>query len=235
MNEVSTINQNTAVAVQGGYDPYAAYGQEAASGSGDFLKFSKGEWLKGQNDDEVELGKLLAANMAELSIGWIRWEDKKPVERRMGLLAHGHKPESRGELGFTDHAQWDLDATGKPQDPWSFTNELPVADPETGEQMTISMSSKGGIGAIGNLCKAYGKEYRQRDGLIPVIELGRDSYKHKEYGKTYVPVLNIVDWVENGSVPQPGTAADDDDAPAPAPKTEKPVATSAATGSKPRF
>lgn len=226
MNEVATINQGSAVAVHGAYDPYAAYGQEAASGSGDFLKFSKGEWLKGQNDDEVGLGTKLAANMAELSIGWIRWEDKKPVERRMGLLAQAYKPQRRDELGYDDQTEWEEDSSGKPQDPWSFTNELPVADPQTGEQMTISMSSKGGIGAIGNLCKAYGKEYRQRDGMVPIIELGRDSYKHKEYGKTYVPLLPIVDWVENDSVPV--HAKDDDD-------DEKPVTEKAATGSKTRF
>src|SRR5688500_6541123 len=98
MNALAEINQGGAVAVQNGYDPYDAYGQAAASGSGDFLKFAKGEWLKGQNDDEVELGTRLAANMAELSIGWIRWEDKKPVERRMGLLAQGFVPEKRPDL-----------------------------------------------------------------------------------------------------------------------------------------
>lgn len=230
MNALQGVNQGGAVAVQSGYDPYAAYGQEAASGSGDFLKFSKGEWLKGQNDDEVALQTRLAANMAELSIGWIRWEDKKPVERRMGLLAHGYRPEQRNELGYADRDEWETDKDGKPQDPWSFTNELPVADPETGEQMTISMSSKGGIGAIGNLCKAYGKEYRERDGFVPIISLDRDSYKHKEYGKTYVPVLPIVDWVENGSVPDP--VKEDDDAPTAS--EEKPAAASAA-GSKARF
>jgi hypothetical protein len=224
MNAITEVNQGGALAMQGGYDPYAAYGQEAASGSGDFLKFSKGEWLKGQNDDEVALGTRLAANMAELSIGWIRWEDGKPAERRMGLLAQGHKPEARGDLGYTDQSQWEDDETGKPKDPWNFTNELPVANPETGEQMTFSASSKGGIGAIGNLCKAYGKEYRQRDGLVPIIELQRDSYKHKVYGKTYVPLIPIVDWVENGSIPEP-TQDDDEETPA----AEK------ATGAKTRF
>lgn len=238
MNAVTEVNQSGAVAVQGSYDPYAAYGQEAASGSGDFLKFSKGEWLKGQNDDEVALGTRLAANMAELSIGWIRWEDKKPVERRMGLLAQGYVPEKRPELGFTDQAAWERDKDDKPVDPWSFTNELPMADPGTGEQMTISVSSKGGIGAIGNLCKAYGKEYRQRDGQVPIIELGRDSYKHKEYGKTYVPVLGIVDWVENGSVPTPAKGDEEEGASDTAPSNsskEKPAAASAAAGSKTRF
>jgi len=217
MNAVTNVNASSAVAVPG-YDPYAAYGQEAASGSGNYLKFSKGEWLLGQDGKEVELGRKLVANMSELSIGWIRWAETKPQERRMGLLAGGHKPESRDELGHTDQELWDKDADGKLVDPWSFTNELPLADPETGEQMTFAASSKGGIGGIGNLCKAYAKEYRSRDGKVPVIELQRDSYMHPVYKKTYVPVLPIVGWAAPGDVPEPVAAKDDEPE-----KAEKPA------------
>jgi hypothetical protein len=224
------VSQGGAVAVQGGYDPYAAYGQEAASG-GTFLKFNKGEWVKGQNDTEVPLGTTLVANMAELSIGWIRWADGRPAERRLGLLAGGHRAEPRDQLGYTDQALWETDADGKAQDPWTFTNELPVVDPETGEQLMLSMSSKGGIGAMGNLCKAYGKEYRQRDGLVPLIKLDRDSYVHPVYKKVYVPVLPIVDWIANTGVPSPQAKEDEETASA-----EKPAEPAkAAAGSKTRF
>lgn len=231
MNALTEVNTGGAIATQSAYDPYAAYGQEAAS-SGAFLKFSKGEWLLGQNDEEVELGRRLVGNMAELSIGWIRWADGKPAERRLGLLGQGFKPEARDALGFTDQTTWETDKEGKPIDPWNFTNELPMADPETGEQMTLSVSSKGGIGAMGNLCKAYGKEYRSRDGQVPIIELGRDSYKHPEYGKTYVPVLTIVGWMENSGVPQPAANNDEEED---EPREEKPAAAKAAAGSKTRF
>lgn len=228
MNAVTEVNQGTAIAT--GYDPYAAYGQEAAAGSGNFLKFSKGEWLLGQDGKEVPLGTRYVANMAELSIGWIRWADGKPQERRMGLLAQGYKPESRDALGHTDQTQWETDGDGKPQDPWTFTNELPMAELETGEQVTFAASSKGGIGGVGNLCKAYGREYRQRGDLVPVIELQRDSYMHPVYKKLYVPVLPIVDWIENSGVPVPANDAAPDAA-----EEEKPAATKAAAGSKTRF
>lgn len=227
MNAVTETNTNTSVAMQGGYDPFSAYGQEAAN-AGAYLKFSKGEWQLGQNADEVALGRRLAGNMDELSIGWIRWADGKPAERRMGLLIQGYKPEPRSALGFTDEAEWELDEESRPKDPWSFTNELPLADPSDGEQMTFSASSKGGIGCVGNLCKAYARAPQRAQGLVPVLELGRDSYMHPVYKKTYVPVLNIVDWVENGSVPAP--AHGDDNASA---STETPAAETA--GAKTRF
>lgn len=227
MNAVTEVNQSTAVAAPGGYDPYAAYGQEAAN-AGAFLKFSKGEWQTGQNADEVALGRRLAANMAELSIGWIRWVDGKPAERRMGLLAQGYKPEPRDQLGYLDQTLWETDEEDRPKDPWTFTNELPLADPEDGEQMTYAASSKGGIGCIGNLCKAFARAPQRAEGLIPVLELGRDSYMHPVYKKTYVPVLTIVDWVANGSVPIPAVDGGD------APETETPADDKPA-GAKTRF
>lgn len=238
MNAITETNTSTAVAMQGGYDPFAQYGQEAASG-GTFLKFNRGEWQVGQNGEETPLGRLLVANMDELSIGWIRWLDGKPAERRMGLLVQGYRPESRDALGYTDQTLWEVETdgenAGKPKDPWSFTNELPLADPETGEQLTFAASSKGGIGCIGNLCKQFAKGRGANAGLVPVLELARDSYMHPKYKKTYVPVLNITDWVENGSVPQPNHAADDDESSSPAPAAnEAPAATGAATG-KTRF
>jgi len=234
MNAITETNTNTAVAMQGGYDPFAAYGAEAAQG-GTFLKFNKGEWQKGQNSDEVPLATLLVANMDELSIGWVRWEDGKPAERRMNLLVSGVRPDARADLGYDDQTQWEVDKEGKPQDPWNFTNELPVADPETGEQLVFSASSKGSIGCIGNLCKIYAKGRQSNPGLVPVLELDRTSYMHKEHGKLYVPVLNIVEWIENDGAPR--AVASNEDAPAanaPASQAETPAAKET-TGAKTRF
>ena len=83
----------------------------------------------------------------------------------------------------------------QPRDPWQFTNELVLRGQETGDEFVFATSSKGGLGAIGELCKAYGKLYRQKPGMLPVIELGHDHYAHKVYGKTYFPVLKLVGWV----------------------------------------
>jgi hypothetical protein len=212
MNAVTEMNQGTAVAVGGAYDPFAAYGQEAASG-GTFLKFNKGDWVKGQNDTEVPAGTKVVANMNELSVGWIRWSDGKPAERRLGLLVQGYKAEPRDALGYTDQTLWETDNDGKPQDPWTFTNELPVAVLDDGETLTLSMSSKGGIGAIGSLCKAYSNGRKEHPGLVPVLSLDRDSYQHPVYKKVHVPVLSIVDWIDNDGVPKP-TADETSDEPA---------------------
>ena len=192
MNDVTPISGALPV----GYESFAQYGQEAASNADPFLRFSKGEWLLGASDEEVDLGRRFAANMAELAIGWIRWAVNKPIDRLMGLLSEGYRPKPRDALGFTDQALWDRDKDKKPIDPWRRVNELPLADVETEEAMIFSTSSRGGIGAVGNLCKSYARGLRQHPGAVPIIEIGRDSYRHDDFGKVYVPVFTIVDWID---------------------------------------
>lgn len=194
-NAVTNYQGGGAVAPAGGYDPYAAYGEKAAA-TKTFLKFQKGEYTYGQNDDEMAIGTRLVANMAGLQQGWQKWVEKKPEQEIMELVASGKELPKRHELGDLDKATWPLDKEGRPQDPWQFTNVLGLKDAKSGEEYTFATSSRGGIGAIGQLCKEYGKVYRMKPGFLPVIELQVDSYKHSEYGKVHVPVLKLVEWVK---------------------------------------
>ena len=58
--------------------------------------------------------------------------------------------------------------------------------------------SKGGIGAIGELCKVFGRHMREAPDEDPVIALGVGSYQHrdKQYGRIKFPILEVVDWVD---------------------------------------
>lgn len=190
-----------------GHDPYAAYGEQA-SATRVYITFKNGEYLFGADQEEIPEGSRFIANMAGLRIGWKRWSGKKVTDERMGLLAEGHRPPARHELGDTDHDQWEIDEkTRQPRDPWQQTNELTLRGMETGDEFVFATSGKGGIGAIGELCKAYGKLYRQKPGMAPVIELGNDHYNHKVYGKTYFPVLKLVDWVREPDAVDPSVPA----------------------------
>jgi hypothetical protein len=62
---------------------------------------------------------------------------------------------------------------------------------------TFTASSKGGIGALGTLSKAYGQQMRQRPGQYPVISLGVSSYQHpnRTLGRIKYPVFEVKDWV----------------------------------------
>lgn len=180
---------------------FEQYGQQMSTSTirGTLIKFSKGDWIMGDDEDvpEETLGGLVA-NMDQLMVGWLRWEDNKPVETIMGPVAEGYQPPRRSELGFDDQSQWEQDNQGRPRDPWQFSNYIILK--ELGEDAsednlyTFATSSKGGLNAMAVLCREYGRETRRRPNEYPIVKLGSDSYTHPEYGRTYVPLVKIVGW-----------------------------------------
>jgi hypothetical protein len=204
---------------------YQQYGDQASARPirGKLLKFNKGDWLAGQDEEEVPTGTRLVALMDELYIGWVHWKDKAPDEQRMGRVVEGFQPARRKDLGDLDEDEWELDSEGRPQDPWTFSNNLLLRpagcteEPDDEDLYTLAVSSRGGLNAIGDLCKVFAKEVRRRPNQVPIVELGVDSYVHKEYGRTKIPVLKVVGW-EDRSFPETGTkeapAEEADEAPA---------------------
>ncbi len=205
MNEVvkkeTELEQQGLVEMSGNY--FEQYGSIAAQTAitGTLIKFSKGDWLLGPDEEPLDVGTQFTAVMSELQIGWIKWVDSKPEEQIMGKVAEGFQPPRRKDLGDTDDTEWDVDSQGRPRDPWQFSNHLVLRKVGTDgadedDLYTFATSSRGGINAIGELCKAYGKQFRQRAGQFPIIELGVDSYVHsnKEYGRIKIPLLKLVDW-----------------------------------------
>lgn len=177
--------------------------EEASNGNrviGDFLKFSKGDWLAGRNSDDVPRGTRLIANIPDLKVGWQRWEGGRPVDSVMGRVMDGFSPPARSTLGDTDQSAWERDeVTGQPRDPWQATNVL-VLKAEKGDQLyTFSTSSKGGIGAIAKVAGEYGRRMRAHPTQIPVVALEVDSYAHpnRSLGRIKVPVFKIVGWIED--------------------------------------
>jgi hypothetical protein len=165
--------------------------------TGTLIKFNKGDWVTG-DDEDLEEGLELVANMDQLMCGWIKWIDQRPSEQIMGPVAEGYQAPRRNTLGDNDQAEWEVDQEGRPRDPWQFSNYIVMKEPgqDTSAEFlyTFATSSKGGLGAIGALCKEYGKEMRRRPDEYPIVKLGGDSYNHREYGRTKVPLLTIVGW-----------------------------------------
>jgi len=183
--------------------PYEVYGNAAAPRQivGDLLKFSKGDYIAGAQSDEVPVGTQLVAIMPSLLAGWIKWQAAMPVEQNMGPVGEGFTPPRRAELGDQDQAQWESDDEGQRRDPWQMSNYLVMADPESKRLYTFATSSRGGLGAVGELCKVYGKTIRQRPGQIPLVKLDVGSYKHRDpqKGRIKFPVFQIVGWADEAA------------------------------------
>jgi hypothetical protein len=203
MNQLATHTGGGGVPANPQKNYFEQYGEQVSQRNivGRLLKFSKGDYLVGEHNAEMKIGTELVANMDELMVGWIRWEDNKPVEQIMGRLADGYQPMKREELRHEDKSLWEVDeVTKEPRDPWQFSNYLimktPGEDDPDDALFTFATASKGGIGGVGKLCKEYGKAMRQRPDEFPIVQLAVGSYAHsnKAFGRIKYPILDIVGW-----------------------------------------
>jgi hypothetical protein len=180
-------------------NPYEEFGKQALQNiTGRLLKFNKGDYLAGQEEEEIPVGTKLVLNPEGIMTGWVKWQDQKPVEQIMGYLHEWFAPPARHTLGDTDQDQWEQDRSG-PRDPWQFTiyaimKPLKVSGKDDSNLFTFTASSKGGVGAFQKLCAAFGKEITMKKDEFPVVELGVGEYKHAEYGKVKIPVLTLAGW-----------------------------------------
>jgi hypothetical protein len=123
-NELATTGTPNA------FEQYAA--AMSTSFEGRLLKFDRfGEWLNGKDAEKMKAGTRLIAHIDHLEVGWLRWEDGRPAERRMGLLAEGFVAPKREELDHLDESQWPTGNDGKKKDPWVFTNLLQLTEQST--------------------------------------------------------------------------------------------------------
>lgn len=193
---------------------------------GSLLRFSKGDYLYGQNNAELPLGTKVIANMDQCLRGYIRWEDNKPAEQVMGLVAEGYKPPARSALGWLDKNEWEVDDKGQPRDPWQETWYLlmrqvdkegkPFADDGL---YTFTTGSVGGTDAVKELCSTYGKWMRMKPNQYPIITLAMGKYPHsnKSYGIIKKPIFlwspkSSDCWIAKDQFGEISAAAGDDEA-----------------------
>lgn len=200
-NEVA-VKEKTEVANENlMIDTFKEFGRETSGKKwiGKLLKFKKSEGFVTMQDEkevEIQLGTRVVAMMTSMLDGWIRWEEGKPVAHEMGRLIEGFHSPKREALGDNDKAMWEKDKNGTLRDPWQPANYLVMIDADTREIYTFASGSKGGRSALGELAIAYHKHAKMVPSEVPVIELGKSSYQHSDFGKVYVPTFKVVAWKE---------------------------------------
>ena len=170
--------------------------EEGGDALGTLLKFNKGRYYKG--DDEIAPGREYVAHVDQWMRGWVKFEDNKPTERKIGKAVDNFQVPERDELDDNNSTQWEKDGTGKPRDPWSRQSYLPLEDVESGEIVVFVSSSQGGRSAIAGLC---GKAAQNPQRGKPRVRLGIRSYKHREYGRIETPDFVIVGWTDEAVAP----------------------------------
>lgn len=151
-----------------------------------------GTWLYGAENVEVEEGSRWAINPMSLQHGYISWTDYDKSDKRSNeIVGEAMVPFNQPLPG-----RHDLPNTG-----WDWTEQVSMNakclnGEDEGTQVVYSPTSVGGIRAVKELIAAILKQLDiDENRPVPVVELDTDHYNHKKYGKTYVPVLRIVDWL----------------------------------------
>jgi hypothetical protein len=185
---MSNLVKNTAaISMTAEDDPWSEVANEGGGQFGKVLKFAKGQWLHA--DATVANGTEFLALMREALRGDVKFQGGKPVEHRLGLVRNRAKFAKRADLDDLDQSVWDRDKMGRPIDPWSPQTILPMIHLESGELYSYIFRSDGAKRAFRDLCRLY-SPYRST-GLLPIISLQADRYKHDDYGWIDVPVLRV--------------------------------------------
>jgi hypothetical protein len=196
MKQEIVKNTNTPVTIPENADPFQAFADAVAPQYilGKLLKFSKGDWLAGENSEPVDQQESFIVGMHALMTGWVRWREFKPVEHAMVSIRSRLLPPRRDVLGHNDPSTWETDDRGDKRDPWQPTSYLPMI--ANREVFTFAASSKGGLEAIGKLSRSYAAHRRHAPDELPVVTLGSGGYahSHREYGYVKTPLFVVTGW-----------------------------------------
>ena len=164
----------------------------------DFMKFAKGHWSYGKEDVEPEPGSRWAINPFSFVHGFVAF-GSEGTPRASELLGEHMvaMTEPKPEVGPAPD-----DARGGWQEQLGFVMRCMTGEDE-GVEVRYNSNSKGGVRAIGALIGELRKQtMKDPTRFIPVVELQTSFYLHKTaaYGKVWIPVFKVVDWISGDDV-----------------------------------
>lgn len=151
------------------------------------LKMDKtGHWVFGADQTEVEDDSLWAVNPFSFTHGYIAWGDGAVVlgEKMVSVtqpLPDLGEPPAGAKKGWEPQVGMSLKCT-KGED----------KDMEARFQTT----SVGGKRAVQVLALALATQVeKDQNKPVPVVRLKKEHYTHKQYGRIYTPVFEVVEWI----------------------------------------
>ena len=159
------------------------------------LKFRKGDYFC--DNQEVERGTQMIAHVMGWVRQWVKFVDRRPVDRRTYHVMKGERAPERDQMPDNDEEarkNWPI-VDGKPQDPWSLQNLLPMENLETGERYIFVTATVGGGKAVGDLIDTYVAQRKRNRALgLPLIRLQKTMMPTGNYGPTVRPAFEIVSY-----------------------------------------
>jgi len=171
--------------------------QELATTDVSYLKLDKaGIWTYGSEEIEIEEGSRWAINPATMATGFAAWDESTKVGEEMEAITSDNVV-LRGNLP-------DVGASWTPQTAMQLKC---LSGEDKGAEVLYSTTSKGGVKAFKTMVTAITARIESGNpGVVPIVEMQVDSYKHKKYGKIFTPELKVVDWLSMDAKEAPDTS-----------------------------
>lgn len=207
-NEVATRNNGGAVADQSAIDnPFAQAG--AGAGSTIFVKYKGqgGVYSFGQDEEEIQHGTLFAVDIPQSKWSWSFWWDGEVLETLDTFVVDDPMgwdnepdflPEDYdGDMSLKEIRAEQADRDNNFMDGWSCQSVLPMRGVDgDDEEYTLKLNKGVALNAFRTLLGSFGRQFKFKVGLVPIISLDAKKYKSKikSVGWRAAPVLKIEEW-----------------------------------------
>ena len=150
------------------------------------IKMDKtGHWVFGADQTEIEDDSTWAVNPFSFVHGYIAWGDGEVLAEKMVNVSQ--------PLPELDAAPPGAKKGWETQVGMSIKC---LSGADTGMEARYTTTSVGGKKAVQALAVAIATQVdKEQDKPVPVVELGKEHYTHKSYGRIYTPVFKVVEWV----------------------------------------
>ena len=150
------------------------------------IKMDKtGHWVFGADQTEAEADARWAVNPFSFTHGFIAWGDGEVLGEKMVSIS-----EPLPDLGVAPPAA---------KKGWEAQVGMSLkcmSGEDAGMDARYSVTSVGGKRAVQALAVAIANQVEKDPSKpVPVVNLKKEHYQHKSYGRIYTPVFEIVDWI----------------------------------------
>jgi hypothetical protein len=150
------------------------------------LKMDKtGHWVFGADQTEIEDGSKWAVNPFSFVHGFIAWGDGEVLGEKMVSVSD--------PLPELDSAPPGAKKGWETQVGMSLKC---ISGEDEGMEARFTTTSVGGKRAVQTLAVAIAAQVDADQAKpVPVVELDKEHYQHKSYGRIYTPVFKVLEWV----------------------------------------
>jgi len=144
-----------------------------------------GHWVFGADQTEIEDDSTWAVNPFSFVHGYIAWGDGEVLAEKMVSVSQPLPELEAAPPGAKKGWETQVGMSIKCLD-----------GEDKGMEARYTTTSVGGKKAVQALAVAIATQVeKDQSKPVPVVELGKEHYTHKSYGRIYTPIFKVLEWV----------------------------------------